>query len=262
MPSETSVANLALTYLGTRSQIANLTENSTEALAIRPIFDDTRDEILQMANWDFAAKTDYLGVLKMAPGATGSTDTSGATEWSTDYPAPPWQYEYATPSDCLRVRWISPAVFSGGFDVPLFSSPTGSIMPYNSSVPRVRFRLGFDEIDGAQQQVILTNQYQAIATYTVRATIPTVWPQLFCNALSMALAAKVCNQLTGESGKQSQFFNAANAFIKEARVLDGQQGTTTTDVTPDWIAIRDTWAVPAPGIDYIYPYAGLYSSGI
>src|SRR5258708_25919710 len=99
MASEVTICNRALQAIGTRTTIASLTEDSVEARNCNLIYADTRDEVLQMAYWNFAQKTAYLALLKSAPG-TPTNASSAAIQWSAAFPAPPWLYEYAYPVDC------------------------------------------------------------------------------------------------------------------------------------------------------------------
>src|SRR5438045_8831417 len=102
MASEVSICNRALQAIGTRTSIASLTEASVEARNCNLIYADTRDELLGMAYWNFAAKTAYLSLLKSAPG-TPTNAASTASQWSSAFPAPPWLYEYVYPYDCIKM---------------------------------------------------------------------------------------------------------------------------------------------------------------
>lgn len=257
MSSETEVANLALSKIGTRSTIASLTEDSNEARAINLIYTNVRDQVLGMAFWNFARKTVNLGVLKVAPGAVGSTSTGGAT-WSPDWPAPPWLYEYAYPSDCIQVRFLVPQMTTGfpGDGVPIFGSTVLSGMPYWGAAA-VRFAIATDNISDTQQNVILTNQYQAIGVYTARITNPNLWGAQFIEALAAALAGRVCMQLTGDKQLTSNMFAYANSVVLQARATDGNEGLTIQDSMPDWITSREGYGYPLGG-SFIAPYNPLF----
>lgn len=257
MSSDTEVANLALSKIGTRSTIASLTEDSNEARAINLVYENVRDQVLGMAFWNFAKKTVNLGVLKAAPGAAGSTSTGGPT-WSPDWPAPPWLYEYAYPSDAIQVRMIMPQMTTGfpGDSVPIFGSAVLSGNPYWDGVP-VRFAIATDNINSVQQNVILTNQYQAIGVYTARITNPGLWGAQFIEALAAAIAGRVCMQLTGDKGLTSNMFQYANNVVIQARASDGNEGLTIQDSTPDWISFRSGGAYPDFGA-FVAPYNPLF----
>lgn len=238
MSSETLVANLALAKIGTRSTIASLAEDSNEARAINLIYDNTRDQVLGMAFWNFARKTANLAVLKIAPGAMGST-SPGGNVWSPDWPPPGWLYEYAYPADCIQMRFVSPQFSNNvGVDgIPIFGNAVTTVAPYSTAA--VRFEVATDNISGNQQNVILTNQYQAIGVYTLRVTNPDLWGAQFIEALAAAIAGRIAMQLTGDKQLVSAMFTYANSVILQARATDGNEGLTIQSSMPDWIIDRD-----------------------
>lgn len=238
MSSDTEVANLALAKIGTRSTIASLTEDSNEAKAINLIYANTRDQVLSMAFWNFARKTANLAVLKIAPGAMGST-SPGGNVWSPDWPPPGWLYEYAYPADCIQMRFVSPQFSNNvGVDgIPVFGNAVTTVAPYSTAA--VRFEVATDNIAGNQQNVILANQYQAIGVYTLRVTNPGLWGAQFIEALAAAIAGRICMQLTGDKQLTSSMFTYANSVILQARATDGNEGLTIQSSMPDWIIDRD-----------------------
>lgn len=260
MASETDIANEALVMVGTRDSIASLNEESNEARVCKRYFNNTRDELLQMAHWGFAKKTAILSVLKTAPGTPGNTAT--ATAWSPAYPAPPWLYEYAYPVDCLQVQMIVPQIETGwNGGVPLFSSSQGQY-PYVLG-PTARFEVAFDADDaGNDRKVILTNQYQAIGVYTKRVENPQLFSDLFCSAFAAALAAKITMSLTGDAGLMKTNYALANSSIVQARALDGNQGVEVIDQQAEWITFREGVLPAVDGPTFIAPYLPLYSMGL
>jgi hypothetical protein len=65
-----------------------------------------------------------------------------------------------------------------------------------------------------------------------------VWDDLFRHALTSALAARLVIALTGDKGLAQLQAENANRHIMSARVMDGNEGLTVNDVTPDWIRTR------------------------
>jgi len=90
----------------------------------------------------------------------------------------------------------------------------------------------------AAQRVILTNQEFATLAYVAQVTDPNLFDTLFQSALSNAMAAKVCQSLTGDKKLVNQLVNDVNEAITAARSIDGNEGPVINDVTPDWIRIR------------------------
>jgi hypothetical protein len=252
--SEVSICNRALASIGTRSSIASLTENSAEARQCNLIYANTRDEVLNMAFWNFARKTALLALLKSAPG-TPTNSGSSANQWSPLFPSPPWLYEYAYPSDALQIRQIVQQMQNYYVGTPFTSNGTG-FYPYNVG-PGSPFVVGTDtDTEGNQQNVILTNEYQAIAIYTMQIVNPALFGPQFTEALVQALAAKLAIALTGQVTLANAKFVQANAVITQARASDGNEGLTVINNMPDWITIREDYV----GVqsNYVAPYGPLY----
>ena len=84
MPADTDIGNMALSRLGTRATIADLTESSTEARQINLWYATVRDELQSLVDWNFNRVTQALA-------ASGT-------------PPARWSASYAYPSDCPRMR--------------------------------------------------------------------------------------------------------------------------------------------------------------
>jgi hypothetical protein len=88
------------------------------------------------------------------------------------------------------------------------------------------------------QRVILTNQEFATLAYVQQVIDPNVFDPLFQTALYNALGAAVCQALTGDKTLVKNLVQTVNQKIEIARSIDGNEGLTVNDVTPDWIRIR------------------------
>lgn len=254
MASEVTLCNRALQSISTRTQISALTEASVEARNCNLIYEDTRDEVLGMAFWNFAKKTDYLTLMKQAPGTPGGIAT--ASQWSSDFPAPPWLYEYAIPQDCISMRSVIQQPVNAYVGVP-FTSNGQSSYPYFIGSGAM-FEVASDVINADEINVVLTNQYQAIGVYTRRVTNVSFFSAQFNEALVQALAAKLALALTGNVALASAKFQQANAVIAQARAADANEGLTVIDNMPDWLACRDDYGSADPG--YTAPYGPLFGT--
>jgi hypothetical protein len=245
MTSEVDVANRALQLIGTRSQIADLNEDSNEARNVKLVLESTRDNLLRMAPWNCAVTFNNLSLICAAPG-TPENPSAGTTTWQKGIPPPPWSYEYIYPADCLRPIYVVPQ-FTTGFTsgVPITTAVTGGAPAFWNGPP-VRFKVIVDQLgpdgkpsaQGVDQRVIVTNQEQAILAYVKQVTNPDVWDDLFRNALEHVLAARLVIALTGDKGLAQLELAEANQRIMIARQMDGNEGLTVNDVTPDWIRTR------------------------
>jgi len=238
MTTKTEIANRALAAISARATIANLDlEQSSEAKQTRLIYDSTRDAMLRSAHWNFAKRTKYLTLLKSAPG-TPENPTGGAWNDQT-MPAPPWLYEYAVPSDCLMVRYITPPPTDVVSPTPpIFTTGLSGPSPIPQLLTKP-FELA-SGLDNTLQpiNVVLCNVRTAIACYTLRVTSEDLWDANFTEAMTYALGARLALPLTGNVDVQRNISQQAMGFINAARAGDGNEGFTQMNHTPDWLVAR------------------------
>lgn len=104
----------------------------------------------------------------------------------------------------------------------------------------------------ADQRIILTNQEFATMAYCRQVTDPNVMDPMFQEAWACVLGAGITQALTGDKGLANYAISLANKRIEEARKVDGNEGLTINDVTPDFIRVR--------GITSSEYYAGPWSN--
>lgn len=95
-------------------------------------------------------------------------------------------------------------------------------------------------------RVILTNQEFAMMAYIKQVTDPNVFDPMFIEAFAYVLGAGTVMGLTGDKNLANSLIALANAKIKEARAVDGNEGLTMNNVTPDFIRTR--------GVDWSYDF--------
>lgn len=173
--SPEDVVNIALVRLGWPEAIGNLYDGSKASDAALRIYAQTRDALLREFEWGFAERNATLTLLKSAPGPGYIPPAT----WSSEYPPLPWFYEYAYPTDCLKVR-------------SLRATPT--FVPAFDPKPVV-FRLYDDTSLNPPAKVILTNLANAIAVYTGQATDITIWDADFVEAMADGLARRLAKAL-------------------------------------------------------------------
>jgi hypothetical protein len=89
-----------------------------------------------------------------------------------------------------------------------------------------------------QQRVILCNQEFATLNYVSQVTDPNVMDTLFQTAWIKLLGASLQMALRKDKGVSNMLIEQVNKAIESARSIDGNEGLTINDVTPDWIRIR------------------------
>lgn len=114
-----------------------------------------------------------------------------------------------------------------------------------------------------RQNVVLTNALGAVGTYNMLITDYDLWDDLAQQALVSALAGFLAMPLTGDKDLATRQIAQANASILTARAVDGNEGLTFQDTTPDWIRIRSEFYQGPGGMgsnDYFAaPYGSLFA---
>lgn len=87
------------------------------------------------------------------------------------------------------------------------------------------------EMSAAGQRVLVTDEGTAQIRYTARVTDPTQFDALFDVALAQKLAAELADTLTNSTTKADFHEKKFSNRLGEARVMDGQEGSS--DVSAD-----------------------------
>jgi hypothetical protein len=145
MTTEVDIVNEALQCIGTRTNIASLSENSNEAIQASLLVDKMRDAVLRMAPWNAAKNFINATLITAAPGTPENNQQPTPINWSKGLPAPPWAYEYQYPVDCIRPLYIVPMNQTGvAGTVPIFPVVIGG-MAANWSGPPARYIVAIDQ---------------------------------------------------------------------------------------------------------------------
>jgi hypothetical protein len=165
--TSTIVTNSALQQIASQTRIASLTDGSPAANYANVIYAPTVQLMLRELDPDFARFTAPL----VASGAIT--------------PVPPWGFEYAYPSDMIRLRQVQPP-----------SAGTGALADPFDPHP-VRANVAFDLIGGVATKVILTNLPNALAVYTTSQVTEAQWDSVFSDAVVRRLANPLAMALSG-----------------------------------------------------------------
>jgi hypothetical protein len=213
--SEVEIANLALSHAGAGGPIASLAEASVEARECLLHYASCRDLLLRSHPWNFAQRQAALALL--------TTTVEG------------WAYEYQWPADCLQIHHVR----AGGYDSSaiIWANET---MPASLGTTVLYPPLPFDigvTTDGTGR-TILTDAYQAYASYTAGVSIVTLFDPLFSDALAYLLASRIVQRLTGNRSAKSDCTQMYQATLQAAMVRDANEARPTTIPEPDWILAR------------------------
>jgi hypothetical protein len=253
------IGNQALDAAGVDFTISDLEEGTRPASVLLRAYGQNLRQLLRAANWNFARREAPLLLLA---DATGGTPNVG-----TIVPMGQFQYEYAYPVDCAKLRYIPWQPMQNT------AAPQGNIIPPNAGAPLTtatplivgqriipaKFVITNDsnytpvpgqiywETQGESPQgriVILCNVPKAQCIYTTTVFYPSMWDSLFREAMVALLASNIALPLAKDKrfGMQMRKENIeiAKAKIKEARVVDGNESVASSDIAVDWMRTRRT----------------------
>jgi hypothetical protein len=213
----TSLFNLALSAVGTRSLTSDPNENSREAEICRLWFPQTRDQVLRAAPWAAARSTARLPIL-----GEQTSDT-----WGTGSPVPGSRFAYGIPADFLYPRFI--------YGYARFEM--GTYAPTVAATP---------------QPALFTDVEAPLLTYTSRQTNIALWDHGLFMAIAYGLAANIAMPLHGKPQRAKEALMQANETIMQARVQTANEDFVSLDHIPDWLAARGI-SSPSLVTRYIYP---------
>lgn len=232
MSSETDVVNRALSEIGARITIVSLSEDtSTAGVNARLHYYPIRDQLIRCAPWGFARKT-------MVASQIGNL-----VDGSSPYP---WQYMYAYPPDCLKMRYVLPPPP----DPPPATMQPGTVQIVPWSGPRRdwRYVVADDDSTGVDRKVILSNVPNAILVYNKRVWNVQLWDPEFEDAAVMALSNKLVVPLSGNINMKKTWAQLCEVAIAKAKVSDGNETIATTEHEPDWITARGLYSRVVPNM--------------
>lgn len=181
--SETTIANMALDSLGSKSVIASLTEASPEAKACKLWYDASRRQALEAFNWSFARRR-----------LTLASHSDAAPEQR-------WNFRYQYPVDCIKAREIE--------------NPLG---PDADAIP---FTIELD--DAATVKTILTDLDDAVLIYTSDISNTSLFSMFFVDTLSALLAARIAIKITGKRTLKGDMIQQYNSLLRIAPAHDANE---------------------------------------
>lgn len=237
MTSPADICNLALDAISAKVTISGINPpipaQSLAAQVASRAYQLQLEAVLCAANWNDGRFEDNLEMIAAAQGTPENPD-------GTALPVPPypWRYAYAYPTDCIRLRFVMTPPQSPESAVPIMTNAV--VNPANAyPVSSAPFVVGLmKDTNGNKIKVILSNVQNAIGVYTARADDPDLWSPLFKQAVIAALAAWFVNPIARNKDMMAEKTAMAANIITSARVADANEGVTSTDHLPDFLAIR------------------------
>lgn len=237
MTSPVDVANMALDNIGARFSITSLSPPSPppNATVVARHYQPKIDALFRTAHWNCARRQTNLTLLKAAAGTPENASGSGPV------PPYPWQYEYALPPDCLKVRFLLAQAANSGAASPSILGGGVVATPAWTPLFGAKFVVAIDNdlaTPPNQINVILTDLEFAQAVYTARIQNPDLWDPHFLLAATASLGAWLVNPLARNAEVLKEQIAIASSVIQQARISDGNEGVTSVDHYPDWMAVR------------------------
>lgn len=193
--SQTGIVNLALGKIGAK-RIANIDEDSNQAIRARDIWEYIRDEVLEAGEWKFAK-------------------TRVALAQSTTEPLYGWDYAYPLPSDFLKLCLGTPE------DPSVY--PTGNAWVIET-LPSGRMVL-LTDYDNSSNDLYIN--------YIRRVVDVTKYSPSFVSALAFRLAAELAIPLTEGMKKYNTLISIYEVALRKAvgvnqsgDYLEDEQGST------------------------------------
>lgn len=236
MADELNISNRALLAVGARTYVSSInpSDGSVEGDAISTLWTSTFEQLGRAAHWNCLTRQVTLSLLQAAQGTPENPDGTNLS-----LPPSPWLYAYTYPSDSLAIRFITPSFStSDGGSVPATTTnnSAGSWIPSQGQIPYAISTIL--DLNNASITVILTNQSQAQAVYTVNQPNPAGWDSLFQEAMVASLGAFLVPALSLNIALMDRCVKQAEVAIGIARARDGNEGVTTMDHLPDWMQAR------------------------
>ena len=191
MASDVGMVNAALQQLKSTKRIASFEDGTKEANAAAEVFDELRDLLLDMHLWNFATLR-----VKLAR--------------EEDTPAFGWLYQYALPSDFIRLSAI-----------------------YDNTNERggLSYRI--------ENGKILTDASDVYLKYIARVSDPNQMPPTFRNALTTLLAARLATAVAQSSTLAKEMRSVFNdEDLPTAKSIDALQDHADQLPESSWISTR------------------------
>lgn len=198
MASDVDICNLALAHLGDVATVSSLNPPSGEAQAAHcaRFYPIARDALLEMHTWGFATVR-----IALAYNATN--------------PSSSWEYCYACPSDVVNYLEVQDPLATDDYSVGVQMAGVG---PYSAPVVGMGIYVPQDYVIESDivtgQDLLLTNQKDAVLRYTRIVTDTTKFTPLFTLTLSHLLASMLAGPvLKGDAGREAS--KEQLALVKE-----------------------------------------------
>ena len=222
MATEVDICNLALAHLGDDATIASLSppEGSAQAEKAARFYPIARNNLLEMHNWNFAAKRGNLAL------TTNSLDQ--------------WDYAYVAPADMMSpVAIISPSSQNDyATRMSAGDTPGGITSNYAPTFVAGQYTPQQFAVEG---EFIYTNQENAMLRYQAFITDSSLFSPLFVTTLSWHLASMLAGPvIKGDQGaaEAKRSTQMMSNYLTSAKQSDNLHRDITVEHIVPWTSGR------------------------
>jgi hypothetical protein len=200
MASPVIIANMALSKIGVREIISDLTEASTEARTCNLYYDHVRDFTLAQSPWQFATRRKLLDLIETDPNAE-------------------WTYRYGVPVDMVEPRYIEGA----GRNIANEDRPPWTLEG-NADTERL---------------TLMADASAPILVYTTNAVSTNLYPPHFVQLMAWNLAVEIVLPLTMKEDLWKMSKSAALGALAEAKAHMLNQGGEDVPIDSEFVRARE-----------------------
>ena len=222
MATEVDICNLALAHLGDDATIASLSppEGSAQAEKAARFYPIARNNLLEMHNWNFAAKRGNLAL------TTNTLDQ--------------WDYAYVAPADMMSpVAIISPTSQNDyATRMSAGDTPGGITSNYAPTIVAGQYTPQQFAVEG---EFIYTNQENAMLRYQAFITDSSLFSPLFVTTLSWHLASMLAGPvIKGDQGaaEAKRSTQMMQGYLTQAKQSDNLHRDITVEHIVPWTSGR------------------------
>jgi len=204
--SDVGIANLALSHVGAATLIESFDEDTEEARQTRAFYHQSRREVLEAYDWNFARRRQ---------GAALHGDT--ISETATDPLAGVWGFRYQYPADCIVIRKVQNAL-----------SPPADATPFDVEL----------SLNG-KEKTVLTDMEDAVLVYTSDLEDTPLFSSMFVTSLALLLGSKIAWPLTQKRKLALELFGQYRSTLPAATASNANEQVSPPPRLADWHRDRD-----------------------
>jgi hypothetical protein len=232
MPSDVDICNLALAHIGESANVQSINppDGSVQASYCAKYYPIALEAILELNTWGFATRRAQLA--------------------SVDNPSSTWRFAYGLPANlinCISVLSLhalddySENVGRHGESISAAWPVYPDIAYYDPAANLYTPQPYTLETDADGNQILLTNQWNAVLRFTIQVSDPNKFTPLFVFALTYLLASMLAGPIIkGPTGAEmaASMLKTFQGIELQAEASDASQRRVVVHQSVPWMAGR------------------------